>query len=434
MLDTEEPHSDTGIWTCSAPTPVPLTDVVPPAVSPARNNCASFQLVAGVPGPAGRDTSRPIAVPVDPKLPGRVPLEPVPGLIPTWRAKIVQLVAPSTVASATDQLVDMTRGDYTLSWYERCDLSTRTDVQVRFGAPNSTIQSGIATDCTCGSPGACATYKPSTASPVTWIRRVAHLSASVDGAAWVGFGLPANSGAKTAFVTGPQLEPGTFATGYFPTNGDYTAPIGTCEDDGKGFRSWDNWTYRCETYCPAGTGNNCELTYTKNTLPKACYYETRFNLAEDQIDRGRLIQQAGFARGNFNYRIDQLAVNFVGTGLRSCEGAELSSSCYGGNFLQYSIEHVGPYRVRNHDGDLYAARLFTGRIQQAKGLAAERYFTNPMSGADRSLITEYVREELKGRPLDGTYLLRVYDNEALHWSNLEDIQLMINYRYWTRLD
>ena len=38
-----------------------------------------------------------------------------------------------------------------------------------------------------------------------------------------------------------------------------------------------------------------------------------------------------------------------------------------------------------------------------------------------------------GRPLEGNYTLRIYDTEGLDWDKLEDVQLVLNYRYWTRL-
>jgi hypothetical protein len=76
-----------------------------------------------------------------------------------------------------------------------------------------------------------------------------------------------------------------------------------------------------------------------------------------------------------------------------------------------------------------------GAIRHGKALTAERYLTVPLSGADTSLLsaTGITKTELRGRPLDGRYRLRIYESPALRWSNLEDIQLMIRYRYWSRV-
>jgi hypothetical protein len=120
--------------------------------------------------------------------------------------------------------------------------------------------------------------------------------------------------------------------------------------------------------------------------------------------------------------------------VKSCENSQFPSACQTGNFVQYSIRHDGPYEVRNHEGLMYDAPLFTGRIQQGKALLAERYLTNPVSGTDRSLVSSFVSEQLWGRPLDGQYVLRIYDADGLDWDAVEDVQLILNYRFWTRLD
>ncbi|MEM9075248.1 MAG: hypothetical protein AAGE52_42520, partial [Myxococcota bacterium] len=126
------------------------------------------------------------------------------------------------------------------------------------------------------------------------------------------------------------------------------------------------------------------------------------------------------------------AINVVGTNVRDCEAVGGGSTCYASGNVAYSIVHDGPYPVRNHGGGLYDAPLFRGRVERARALAAERYLTNPLSGADRGLIDPYLRRELVGRPLSGTYTLRIWDDPALAWSNVEDVQLLLQYRYWTR--
>ena len=55
-----------------------------------------------------------------------------------------------------------------------------------------------------------------------------------------------------------------------------------------------------------------------------------------------------------------------------------------------------------------------------------------MSTADRSLLEPYLRHELRGRPLGGAFLVRIWDDPALVWENVEDVQVVLNYRYWTR--
>jgi hypothetical protein len=173
-------------------------------------------------------------------------------------------------------------------------------------------------------------------------------------------------------------------------------------------------------------------TGASSGLPKRCFHELKFHLSQNEIESGELISQGGFAAGNFNYRLEDIAVNVVGTAVKDCSKVTAASACYANNFLQYTLVHDGPFIVRNYFGDDYEAPLYAGRVQQGKALLAERYLTNPLSGADSTLLNRYWDAELVGRPLSGNYTLRVYDVEGLNWNALEDVQLVLNYRYWTR--
>jgi hypothetical protein len=164
-----------------------------------------------------------------------------------------------------------------------------------------------------------------------------------------------------------------------------------------------------------------------------------FREAELDLDPDRLRERGigagpGFAFGNYNYRVEAIGVNVVGTGIRDCERVEggQRSACYANASLAYSLRHVAPFLVRNHEGDMYQAPLFPGRIEYARALSAERYLTSPLSSADSSLLEPFVRSEFAGRPLRGPMVLRIWDEPALRWENVEDIQLVVRYRYWTR--
>jgi hypothetical protein len=140
---------------------------------------------------------------------------------------------------------------------------------------------------------------------------------------------------------------------------------------------------------------------------------------------------SGFARGSYNYRIEEVGINFVGTGARNCTDSPTPSTCYGAGFVPYSIMQHGPYFIRNEKGLDYKFDLFPGRIEHARGLSAERYLTNPISSADQQLISQYMRQELRGRPLDGNFIVRVWDEPGVSFGNIEDVQLVLKYRYWT---
>ena len=199
-----------------------------------------------------------------------------------------------------------------------------------------------------------------------------------------------------------------------------------CEDtDGSAFRS--RWRRKCERTCVAG-GAACSSMVTR------CFWETDFALDIARDDSRWLTSGAGYARGNYNYRTEAVAVNFVGTALRDCEGVASGSVCYANGSIPYSIYHDAGFQVRNHVGNIYSAPLNPGRIETARGLAAERYITNPTSGADSALLSGYMRREMQGRPIAGNYRIRVWDEPGVMFDRIEDVQLIIDYRYWTRLN
>jgi hypothetical protein len=224
-------------------------------------------------------------------------------------------------------------------------------------------------------------------------------------------------------VQGSDLSPGIFEDS--DNLGNATATV--CQDsDGRAFRA-SRWRRGCDVLCNNGFGTSCAGN-TPGT--QYCYWETNFSIRQKDIASSAIFKQSGFARGNFNYRVQSLALNFVGTGLQACNGS--SQACYAGGYIPYTIIHEGPYYVRNHLGEDFEALLFTGRIEHARGLGAERYITNPISSTDLSLLQNYMRPEFSGRPLDGTFIIRVWDENNLNFDAIQDVQLVMNYRYWTR--
>lgn len=202
-----------------------------------------------------------------------------------------------------------------------------------------------------------------------------------------------------------------------------------CADSrGETFRA-QHWERGCVFLCPDGYASSCQVRSRRH-----CYRETSFGVSQRMLASGTALGKAGVAMGNFNYRIERVAVNFVGTGLRECELDGGNISCHGSGYLPYSLYHRGPYRVVNNWGRSFDAKLFPGRIERARGLAAERYLSTPLSSADTQLIEQYERGEMRGRPFDGTFVVRVWEDDSSQFFNIEDVQLVVGYRYWTRLD
>jgi hypothetical protein len=222
-------------------------------------------------------------------------------------------------------------------------------------------------------------------------------------------------------------QPATsFPNRFVATTASGLAMLPVCEDlAGQSFRA-NAWVQGCTRVCPDGYDGNCDPAIAL----QRCYREATFSISSDALSRALVGSATGFAGGNHNYRIDSIAVNLVGTALRDCS-ASTGSTCYGSGNLSYSIIHSGEFPVRNARGELYSAPLFTGRIETARALAAERYITNPISPADRALIEPYTRLELRGRPLGGSFTVRLWDDDGFQFDRLEDVQVVLNYRYWT---
>jgi hypothetical protein len=228
----------------------------------------------------------------------------------------------------------------------------------------------------------------------------------------------------TINYTSPLVEPGAF----IDTDGNGSMQVLECEDsDGDIFRS-RGFRRECLRVCPDGLQSSCPDARST----EYCFWETDFSISQRAIDRGLVFARSGFARGNFNYRTESLGLNVVGSAARVCADESLPSTCYSAGYVPFSLEHLGPYPVRNYLGQEYNAPLFPGVIEHSRAVALERYVSNPISSADRALIDPYVQRQFRGRPLAGNYRLRIWDEPGVNFDGIEDIQVILNYRYWTR--
>jgi len=328
------------------------------------------------------------------------------------------------------QTVHLPPGSYAVSWYQQKNNDT----------DESLIEVHLPTI-----PGLEVVQPSSTiATSGGWAKRAAVFTLSEKSDVMIGFRKGASNsagsaGANPAIWAAPMLE--SLSARQMATNPWTDMSIGkyemtdaagltrqlSCEDsDGIAFRKM--WTSGCVNLCPDGYSTNCS-----GFAEEACYREIAFPMTQWGIESSQQFVQSGFARGNFNYRIHRLGLNFVGTGLRSCAASTLPQTCYSGGFVTYSLGHEGPYAVRNHLGVDYLASLFEGNIEHARGLGSERYVTNPIGGTDKSLLEDYMRQEMSGRPLSGTFVLRVWDDPNLNFEAIEDVQIILDYGYWTRL-
>lgn len=243
--------------------------------------------------------------------------------------------------------------------------------------------------------------------------------------------LDATAAGKHFYLAAPMLE-ATATADQGPSDFESADANGkridhACPDvGGKTFKA-ESWKRQCVKLCGDGYNASCAENATTQ-----CYRELVFSLNQRDAELGRILGASGLALGNYNYRVDSLGLNLVGTQPHDCALSEAPESCYASANVQYSLIHSGPFIVRNHMGADYSAQLFTGRIEHARALASERYITNPMSSGDRELLEPYMRGEFAGRPLDGRYSLRIWESPTLNFDAIEDVQIVLNYRYWTR--
>ncbi len=330
------------------------------------------------------------------------------------------------------QSLDLTVGSYALSWFDRAWGATSTDPGP-LPAEGPDAGAGPPADYFAGvydsNWNLIATFTGQPNVPVTgdagvsnpWSgRRVIAFTTSTVGTHHVVFS-PTAPGVSfgSVAIADVQLEqaPSAAAVSYYEaTDASRLVLTGKCaEGNPEVFRQ--AFEYSCDA--------------------KNCFYDLRapFNVKLGEALAGSAL--AGkVAQDNYNYRHINLALNVVGTGVIDCAKTP-SPSCFGSPYLEYTVEHVATAApIIDHVGYAHEFNFGIGGVRFGKALAAERFITLPLSSADQGLLSQpqFTKVELRGRPLEGTYRLRVYDNPALNWSHVEDIQIVLNYRYWSRID
>lgn len=167
---------------------------------------------------------------------------------------------------------------------------------------------------------------------------------------------------------------------------------------------------------------------------RPAYWAYRFKLDMDAIEAGVMGQFGVLAQGNFNYRLRTVALNIVGTDVLDCSQATSPSTCAANPWVSYDLKQMGDVFVRNHhmEFNVRPFKIPTGRISGGKAWAAEQVIGFPTSGAHQGALSQIQKVSLMGRPLEGSYELRIYDTPELVWPNVEDIQFVLGYHYWTR--
>lgn len=213
------------------------------------------------------------------------------------------------------------------------------------------------------------------------------------------------------------------------TDGTRLVKSTDCEDqDGAEMRK--RFTFRC--MCVDKPNGQCTQADLGSPFQK-CFWEYPFTLTLEAVESSAAIPSNNISIGNFNYRHESLAANVVGTNVIDCSRTSSPSTCYTNAFLNYTFEQRGEVEVRNHMRDTQTFSMPAARVEHGKALTAEVVLTNPLMSTHSTLLNDYWKSSLKGRPLQGQYYLRIWDTPGLAWNLVEDIQLVWRYRYWTSM-
>jgi hypothetical protein len=176
------------------------------------------------------------------------------------------------------------------------------------------------------------------------------------------------------------------------------------------------------------------------------YFETDFTIAHEEILAGKLLKQGQFAVGNYNYRIADLALNLVGRPnageldpsiiylpVKDCASdPSAGTSCALNNFIPFDLTHAGSVLVLDYESKENRFTMDTGVVHYAKAVVnRDAPLANPIAASDLSLLGPYTKSEFRGRPIHGTYTLRIWNVPGLAWQNLADVQIYLKYRYWS---
>jgi hypothetical protein len=302
------------------------------------------------------------------------------------------------------------------------------------------------------------------------------------------------SGERQYEIWGPQVEVGSVATGYQSVSepleafGQETLNPWTVGLSGLDLRPLDILTCRLDgtldEKIPSTEGQDCVIQqtgYTRNTYlrehySRSCELGSRSNEAnsafedlfpylsrEDRVTQfsdsftpfgskdertqvlvfplspesaqsGNSSQTGVLAQGNFNYRIRTVFVNIVGTDVIDCSKSPTPETCDANQWLSYDLKQMGDVRIRNHSlqDSLRTFNIPTGLIKGGKAWSAEQVIGYPISSAHQGMVSQMSKASLMGRPLDGVFELSIHETPEVAWENVEDIQLVLGYHYWTR--
>ncbi len=245
------------------------------------------------------------------------------------------------------------------------------------------------------------------------------------------FTAPTDGTFRIAFMAGLPGQPGSIAIA------DVQLEEAGVSGGATSYEATDSTRNVMQPNCVRGNSAALRDLFDYKCEEGECFYELRdpILIAAEELDDGESRFSGKIARGNFNFRHLNVALNVVGTGVLDCSSVG-TDSCYGSGYVEYTLDHDAfATSVIDYLGDSREFNFGSATIHRGKALTSERYITLPISSADQELLAQpqTQKPEFRGRPLTGSYRFRIYDSPALAWDQLEDVQLILNYRYWSRV-
>lgn len=164
------------------------------------------------------------------------------------------------------------------------------------------------------------------------------------------------------------------------------------------------------------------------------FYRTHFVIDEQWMNDEGSSKYGKIAPNNFNYRINSLALNIAGIDVLDCEQAKSIDECVSNPWVSYDLKQLGNVYIKNHHlkRNPMPFNIPSGVINGGKAWAAEQRIGYPISSAHNAALSQLQSNALRGRPMQGIFELTIEEVPELDFTDVEDIQLVLGYRYWSR--
>ncbi|HMR73851.1 MAG TPA: hypothetical protein PKD61_02025, partial [Polyangiaceae bacterium] len=327
-------------------------------------------------------------------------------------AILSQIQATTAPARIVYQTVSLSAGPHVLSWWDQArDIAGGVGTSPQeypvtvYDSAWSSVKTAVHQ-----------THVPTATQ--SWQRRELVFNVATPGEFHIAFAAGSSGAAPgSVAISDVQLEMGSVA-GPFVPNG--SSPLALT------------------TNCAKGSASQLQAAFQYRCLPgPVCFYELAAPFLVDSSNLALSPLNGKIAVDNFNYRHVSLGLNVVGTGVVDCS-VEATPSCFGSAYVDYTLAHSAfDVMVLSHKRPKEAQHFNFGlaSINHGKALAAERFITLPIGSADSALLSQpaFEKIEFRGRPIEGSYRVRIFDKPSLRWNKVEDIQLVLKYRYWSRI-